>query len=63
VNCVAEHQCSEYPYFLRICMNNDIDDYPLWLVFAAGIWTLLTLLGIFSFGMMLLGYWWFRTAP
>jgi hypothetical protein len=44
-------------------MNNEIDNYPLWIVFAAGIWTLLTLLGIFSFGMMLLGYWWFRTAP
>jgi hypothetical protein len=37
------------------------DDKPLWLVFATGVWMLLTLLGIFSFSMMCLGYWWAKS--
>jgi hypothetical protein len=52
-------QCSEYPHLSRIYMNNEeIENPPLWLLFFTGIWTLLAMFGIFSFGMMCLGYWW-----
>ena len=43
----------------RIC--NCREDPKLWIVFVTGVWTLLTMLGILSFGMMCLGYWWYKT--
>jgi hypothetical protein len=41
--------------------EEEIENPPLWLMFVTGVWTLLTLIGIFSFGMMCLGYWWAKS--
>ena len=42
-------------------MNDNIEDPPLWLMFVTGVWTLLAMLGLFSFGMMCIGYWWAKS--
>ena len=41
--------------------EENIDNPPLWLMFVTGVWTMLALIGIFSFGMMCLGYWWAKS--
>ena len=41
--------------------EENIDNPPLWMMFVTGVWTMLALIGIFSFGMMCLGYWWAKS--
>jgi hypothetical protein len=41
--------------------KNDIENPSLWMVFITGVWTLLAMLGVFSFSMMCIGYWWAKT--
>jgi hypothetical protein len=38
--------------------DEEIENPPLWLLFFTGVWTMLAMFGVFSFSMMLLGYWW-----
>lgn len=42
--------------------DNEIEDPPLWMVFVTGVWTLLAMLGIFTFVMMCVGYVWEKAA-